>query len=49
MICCQNIVVTLLKKYGMKVGGVNELFSNLGNKSKHVVHTEIFCCIYHLE
>ena len=31
---CSNIA----KKYGVKVGGVNELVPNLGNKSKYVVH-----------
>ena len=31
---CSNIA----KKYGIKVGGVNELVPNLGNKSKYVVH-----------
>ena len=35
MICCQNIVVTLLKKYGIKVGGVNKLVPDL---SKYVAH-----------
>ena len=31
---CSNIA----KKYGIKVGGVNKLVPNLGNKSKYVVH-----------
>ena len=26
------------KKYGIKIGGVNKLVPNLGNKSKYVVH-----------
>ena len=34
MICYRNIVVTLLKRYGIKVG-VNKLVPNL---SKYVVH-----------
>ena len=38
MICCQNIVVTLPKKYEIKVGGVNKLVPNLSNKSKHILH-----------
>ena len=38
MICCQNIVVTLTKKYEIKVGGVNKLVPNLSNKSKHILH-----------
>ena len=33
MICCQNIVVILLK-----VGGVKKLIPNLGKKSKYIVH-----------
>ena len=37
MICCQNIVVALLK-YEIKVGVVNKLVPNLGNRSKNVVH-----------
>ena len=31
---CSDIV----DEYGIKIGGVNKLVSNLGNKSKHVVH-----------
>ena len=32
--CCFNIA----NKYGIKIGGVNKLVQNLGNKSKYVVH-----------
>ena len=28
----------ITKKYGIKVGGVNKLVPNLGNKSKYIVH-----------
>ena len=28
----------IANKYGIKIGGVNKLVSNLGNKSKYVVH-----------
>ena len=31
---CSNIA----NKYGMKIGGVNKLVPNLGNKSKYVLH-----------
>ena len=31
---CSNIA----NKYGIKIDGVNKLVSNLGNKSKYVVH-----------
>ena len=31
---CFNIA----NKYGIKIGGVNKLVQNLGNKSKYVVH-----------
>ena len=31
---CFNIA----NEYGMKIGGVNKLVPNLGNKSKYVVH-----------
>ena len=31
---CSNIA----SKYGIKIGGVNKLVPNLGNKSKYVVH-----------
>ena len=31
---CSNIA----NKYGIKIAGVNKLVSNLGNKSKYVVH-----------
>ena len=32
----------IAKKYGIKVGGVNKLVPNLGNKSKYVVHYRNF-------
>ena len=28
----------IAKKYGIKIGGVNKLVPNLGNKSKYIVH-----------
>ena len=31
---CSNIS----NEYGIKIGGVNKLVSNLGNKSKYIVH-----------
>ena len=31
---CSNIAI----EYGIKIGGVNKLVPNLGNKSKYVVH-----------
>ena len=31
---CSNIA----DKYGIKIGGVNKLVPNIGNKSKYVVH-----------
>ena len=31
---CSKIAI----KYGIKIGGVNKLVPNLGNKSKYVVH-----------
>ena len=38
MICCQIIAVILQIKYDIKIGGVNKLVPNLGNKSKYVLH-----------
>ena len=38
MICCQNIVLTLLKNMEQKVDGVKKLVANLGYKSKYVVY-----------
>ena len=38
MICCQNIVKKIADKYETKVADVKKLISNLGNKTKHVVH-----------
>ena len=34
---CSNIA----KKYGIKIGSVNKLVPNLGNKSKYVVHDSV--------
>ena len=28
----------IIQKHGIKVGGVNKLIKNIGNKSKYVVH-----------
>ena len=42
---CSNIA----DKYGIKVGGVNKLVSNLGNKSKHLVHSRNLKFIYYLD
>ena len=33
-------------KYNIKVGDVNKLIPNLGNKNKYVLHYRIFTCIY---
>ena len=30
--------LSIANKYGIKIGGVNKLVSNLGNKIKYVVH-----------
>ena len=38
MICCQIIVVILQIDYGIKIGRVNKLVPNLGNKSKYLLH-----------
>ena len=38
MICCQIIAVILQIKYDIKIGSVNKLVPNLGNKSKYVLH-----------
>ena len=38
MICCQNIVLTLLKNMEQKVDGVKKLVANLGYKRKYVVY-----------
>ena len=38
MICCQIIVVILQIDYGIKIGRVNKLVPNLGNKSKYLFH-----------
>ena len=35
---CSNIA----NKYGIKIGGVNKLVLNLGNKSKYVIHYRNF-------
>ena len=35
---CFNIA----NKYGIKIGGVNKLVPNLGNKNKYVVHYRNF-------
>ena len=33
-----NIISNIADKYGIKIGDVNKLVSNLGNKSKYVLH-----------
>ena len=33
-----NYCFNIANKYGIKIGGVNKLVPNLGNKSKYVVH-----------
>ena len=33
-----NYCFSISNEYGIKIGGVNKLVSNLGNKSKYVVH-----------
>ena len=33
-----NYCFSIANEYGIKIGGVNELVSNLRNKSKYVVH-----------
>ena len=33
-----NYCFNIANKYGIEIGGVNKLISNLGNKNKHVVH-----------
>ena len=33
-----NISSNIADKYGIKIGDVNKLVSNLGNKSKYVLH-----------
>ena len=33
-----NYCLNIANEYGIKIGGVNKLVPNLGNKSKHVVH-----------
>ena len=33
-----NYCFNIANEYGIKIGGVNKLVPNLGNKSKHVVH-----------
>ena len=33
---------SIVDKYGIKIGGVNKLVPNLGNKSKYVVHYKNF-------
>ena len=40
--------VNIANRCGIKIGGVNKLVPNLGNKSKYVLHYKIFSCIYHL-
>ena len=37
---------SIADKYEIKVGDVNKLIPNLGNKTKYVFITEIFSCIY---
>ena len=37
MTCCQ-IIVKKLNKYGIKVGDVKKLISNLGDKTNYVIH-----------
>ena len=37
----------IANKYGIKIGGVNKLISNLRNKKNALFITEIFSCIYH--
>ena len=37
----------IANKYGIKIGGVNKLISNLRNKKNVLFITEIFSCIYH--
>ena len=38
MICCQNVIKKIGDKYEIKVGGVEKLIPNLGNKTNYVVH-----------
>ena len=38
VICCQIVAAILANKYCIKIGGVNKLVQNLGNKSKYVLH-----------
>ena len=34
----QNYCSSIVNKYDIKIGGVNKLVPNLGNKSKYVLH-----------
>ena len=38
MTCCQIIVKKIVDKYGIKIGDVEKLIPNLGDKTNYVVH-----------
>ena len=38
MTCCQITVKKIADKYGIKVGDIKSLISNVGNKTNYVVH-----------
>ena len=38
MTCCQIIVKKTVNKYGIKIGDVEKLIPNLGDKTNYVVH-----------
>ena len=43
-----NYFSDIANKYGIKIGGVNKLVSNLSNKSKYVFHyrtLQMFCSL----
>ena len=38
MTCCQITVKRIAEEYGLKVGDVEKLIPNFGNKTKYVLH-----------
>ena len=48
---CQNMLskyyFSIANEYGIKIGGVNKLVTNLGNKVNMLFITEIVSCICH--
>ena len=38
---------TIADEHGIKIGDIDKLVTNLGNKGKYVLHYKYLCCICH--